>query len=253
MRVNLIQLTVAAIVMALLSSCNPFPRGTVHKPSQRTQDSDEPESDDSPDSPNEPTDEHKPDKGTACRAILDWRPPKSLISLEQLPERFLKAHNRVRRIYGLPPLSWDDSLATYAQAWADHLKATNRCRMIHRSKANRRDGKSYGENLAWNWISHPMMFGAFEFSPERVVRAWSKECKDYDYETNSCTPGEKCGHFTQIVWRTTKRVGCGMAICDGAENKEGRGRGEIWVCNYHEPGNIVDVKPDGAQIPRRPF
>ena len=40
----------------------------------------------------------------------------------------------------------------------------------------------------------------------------------------------KTGHFTQVVWKDTRQLGCGVAMCDG---------GEIWVCNYSPPGNFV--------------
>jgi len=43
-----------------------------------------------------------------------------------------------------------------------------------------------------------------------------------------------CGHYTQIVWRDTKQVGCGVA----RDNRR-----EIWVCNYDPPGNWVGHRP----------
>jgi hypothetical protein len=43
-----------------------------------------------------------------------------------------------------------------------------------------------------------------------------------------------CGHYTQIVWRNTKSVGCAVA----------RGKGvEVWVCNYDPPGNYAGQRP----------
>ncbi len=56
--------------------------------------------------------------------------------------------------------------------------------------------------------------------------------KDYDFKK----PGysDKTGHFTQIVWKSTKKVGC--ARCGG--------KGSKWyetyvVCDYSPSGNIV--------------
>ncbi|MEM6522020.1 MAG: CAP domain-containing protein, partial [Cyanobacteria bacterium P01_C01_bin.70] len=44
-----------------------------------------------------------------------------------------------------------------------------------------------------------------------VVAAWVAEKADYDYASNSCASGKVCGHYTQIVWRETTAVGCGVA------------------------------------------
>lgn len=42
------------------------------------------------------------------------------------------------------------------------------------------------------------------------------------------------GHYTQLIWKDTTHVGCGI----------GRGRQEeILVCRYHRPGNIIGRRP----------
>lgn len=135
-----------------------------------------------------------------------------------------EAHNVFRRktAGGLPDLVWDNSIAAYAQSWANHLKKNNNCNMEHRSGSNNK--KKYGENLAWA--------GGQEFSSLDPVQMWYDEIKDYDYKNNSCSG--VCGHYTQVVWKKSKRVGCGMARC---------GKSEVWVCNYDPPGNYVGQKP----------
>jgi len=133
-------------------------------------------------------------------------------------QQMLDAHNAWRRKAGVPPLTWSPQLANYAQEWATQLLKENRF--------EHRKNNPYGENLA--------MAGGQQFSPERVVTMWGEEVKDYNYSTNSCKPGKMCGHYTQIVWRNTKQVGCGMA----------RGNGkEVWVCNYNPPGNFIGRRP----------
>jgi pathogenesis-related protein 1 len=178
-----------------------------------------------------------------CEAVKAIKTPEPLGSLDELPKRFLDAHNEIRRIYNLSKLSWDDSLAQYAQRWADFLKDNNKCQMQHRSHRKITENKQYGENLAFNWISSTVPLGKYNYSPERVVKAWSAECEDYSYQDNSCIPNKKCGHFTQVVWQSTRRVGCAMAICDDAENNYNEGRVELWVCNYDPPGNYIGQKP----------
>lgn len=129
---------------------------------------------------------------------------------------WLEEHNAVRAKLNLPPLKWSEQLAARAQDWADTLLA--RGEFVHRPKS------PYGENLF-------AVEGA-RASPKDVVDAWASESRDYDYRTNKCR--KVCGHYTQLVWASTKEVGCGVAR--GA-------RREVWVCNYDPPGNYVGKRP----------
>jgi uncharacterized protein YkwD len=125
-------------------------------------------------------------------------------------------HNAVRARAGMPPLAWSNRLAARAQDWADTLLA--RKQFLHRPNS------TYGENLF-------EITGAAA-SPAQVVDAWAAESRNYDYSSNRCSG--VCGHYTQIVWRDTKELGCAMA--------RGRGR-EVWVCNYDPPGNWAGKRP----------
>jgi pathogenesis-related protein 1 len=127
----------------------------------------------------------------------------------------LAAHNAVRSRIADPPLTWSDKLAQRAQAWADVLLTRNQ---FAHSKS------SYGENLF-------AITGA-SASPEQVVNNWASEARDYDHASNTCS--KVCGHYTQIVWASTKEVGCAVARDS---------RREVWVCNYDPPGNYVGKRP----------
>jgi pathogenesis-related protein 1 len=128
------------------------------------------------------------------------------------------AHNRFRKLKNLPDLVWDETLAKYADEWAKNLQTTKNCGMKHRT-----EGK-YGENLAWA--------SGMILTPESVVKMWHDEEKNYTYSNNSCSG--VCGHYTQVIWKNSKKVGCGSAKC---------GKAEVWVCNYDPPGNYVGQKP----------
>lgn len=152
-------------------------------------------------------------------------PEKKIVGNEKgIMKGMTEAHNRFRRITGggLPGLVWDESVAAYAQEWADYLKRSNYCKMQHRRGMHKK--KRWGENLAWS--------SGRELEPDDVVQMWYDEIKDYNYSNNSCR--SVCGHYTQVIWKNSKRVGCGMAKC---------GRSEVWVCNYDPPGNWVGQKP----------
>ncbi len=125
----------------------------------------------------------------------------------------LEAHNAARRAVGVPPLRWSAAVAAVAQRWADRLGSAG-CPMRHSGT------EDYGENLAWA--------ASQQLSPAEVVGLWVAEASAYHPASGACTPGAVCGHYTQIVWRSTRVVGCGYAPC---------GNSEVWVCNYDPPGN----------------
>lgn len=138
------------------------------------------------------------------------------------------AHNAVRAQVGVPALAYSDTLAASAQAWADTLKTTRNCNMQHST------GRTVGENLYWAsaWSS-----GAVQsVGSQAVVDAWASEKSDYTHATNTCAAGKVCGHYTQLVWKNTTAVGCGMAVCDSPRN-------QVWVCQYSLPGNYVGQAP----------
>jgi len=128
----------------------------------------------------------------------------------------LSLHNAVRSRVGVAPLIWSDRLASIARDWAATLLARRQFR--HRPNA------TFGENL--------FEINGSSASPSQVVNAWAEEARDYDRTANKCRG--VCGHYTQIVWSTTKEVGC--AVARG-------GVREVWVCNYNPPGNWIGTKP----------
>lgn len=141
-----------------------------------------------------------------------------------------EAHNRVRASTGggLPALVWDNDLAAVAQAWSEGLAADG-CGLMHSS------GTGLGENLAW--------FGGTTGTAQAVVDGWSGEVSCYTFGAFmrgdmcvGCDRSGGCGHYTQVVWRDTERLGCGVALCPG-------GTAAVWTCNYDPPGNFVGQEP----------
>jgi len=135
---------------------------------------------------------------------------------DSVAKRMVLAHNFYRSRVGDPPLTWSDDLATRAQEWATTL-------IEEGTYAPRRDGR-FGENL-------------FEISggsanPMQVVSAWASEAANYNHATNGCTA--RCGHYTQVVWRSTRLVGCGVAR---------NANREVWVCDYAPHGNTIGEWP----------
>jgi len=128
----------------------------------------------------------------------------------------VSAHNQIRAQAGVPPLLWSDRLEAVAEDWAKTLLA-------RRDFSHRPNGK-LGENLF-------AITGARSTSAE-VIRVWANESRDYDYRSNRCR--DVCGHYTQIVWKNTKTVGCALAS---------NGKTDFLVCRYGPPGNVYGEKP----------
>ncbi|CAK9144997.1 unnamed protein product [Ilex paraguariensis] len=132
------------------------------------------------------------------------------------PEDYLNAHNAARSQVGVGPLTWDNNVASYAENYAN--QRINDCNLIHSQG-------QYGENLAT---------GTGTLSGTDAVNLWVSESVNYDYNSNSCT-GEQCGHYTQVVWRDSTRLGCARVQCNNG--------GWFVTCNYDPPGNVIGQRP----------
>ncbi|HSX61222.1 MAG TPA: CAP domain-containing protein [Tahibacter sp.] len=123
-------------------------------------------------------------------------------------------------------LSWDTTIAASAQAYA------NNCQYVHNAAT------PYGENLYAGAVSP-----GFPTNVEAAAATdWANEHASYNYAANSCSG--ICGHYTQMVWRSTTRVGCGIRQC--TVNSPFPPPFTNWtlvVCNYDPAGNVIGQRP----------
>jgi pathogenesis-related protein 1 len=131
----------------------------------------------------------------------------------------LDFHNKARKDVNVPPLTWSTTLAAYAQAWADELKAKE-CNVHHRPNNN------YGENIFWGLGADYDALGASE--------SWYSEIEFYHGEVLDTKNYQEFGHYTQMVWKNSLEVGIGKSTCsDGTI---------IIVGNYSPAGNFIGRK-----------
>ena len=148
-------------------------------------------------------------------------------TLTAFQQELLSAHDAVRANAmpvpspALPAMHWSASAQALAEDWAA------RCNFMHR------DPNSLGENL---------YAGTQEPVPTTVVNGWAAESADYTYGTNSCALGKACGHYTQIVWRSSVGLGCAQQRCTTG-SPFGNGTWYFFVCDYDPPGNYIGQKP----------
>lgn len=145
----------------------------------------------------------------------------------------------------LLPLEWDAPLAVFAAGTV----AT--CRMQHSSNAQRQHipgwpGQYSGENLAMAYRRGMSLADAADDGKliryfQQAIDGWWREQADYDYETNRCAAGKMCGHYTQLAWRQTRKIGCALAMCN-PQLDVGR-PGYTIACNFMPGGNLLGQRP----------
>lgn len=143
---------------------------------------------------------------------------------QQQRNEILAAHNQARcevqpTAASMPAMTWDPLLEQVAQEYA------NGCVWAHNPNRSTRyqqlGGSGYvGENLAMGTVGY--------FTVTDFVDMWVDEKQYYNYAANTCATGQVCGHYTQVVWASSTKVGCGLAIC---------GANSYLVCNYSPGGN----------------
>lgn len=147
---------------------------------------------------------------------------------EAMKNELLDRHNAFRCMHEATPMVWDDSIAQNAQSWATEVEGE----MNHSPEDKRKNvnGISYlGENLAWG--------------------AMGGEAVDMWYDEVDCThPRGKVtyfnegscdtGHYTQLVWKSSTKLGCGV-------------HGKLTVCQYGPGGNYQGRFEDEVLTPKR--
>lgn len=120
----------------------------------------------------------------------------------------LDAHNKYRAQHGVGDLAWADGPYEYAKANADAYDCSGVLTHTH---------GQYGENLAAGFSNGPS-----------AVKAWYDEGETFNYNTYN-----EYNHFTQVVWKGSRKVGCAYKDC----------RSNNWglyiVCEYDPVGNVI--------------
>ena len=135
------------------------------------------------------------------------------------------------------------------RARMDRQPREDRLHAAHHRSSQELQTKGYGENLAVAGGSRPPLTTA-----QFAVDGWASEAACWTYGTFAA-PGsvgsekcdsacyqklnsDGCGHYTQLVWRNSTQLGCGLSSCTSSGVNY-----DIWICNYAAPGNVVGQKP----------
>ena len=140
--------------------------------------------------------------------------------------RLLAIHNLERARVKAPPLQWDPYLAASAASYGPAL--ARRGGLVHSPRAAR---QGQMENL---WMGTRGYY-----APEQMVGAWVSERAMFrpgvfPYVSRTGRWSD-VGHYTQMIWKGTTRVGCAIHAA---------GQWEYLICRYSPPGNV-----DGKYLP----
>ena len=124
---------------------------------------------------------------------------------------YLAAHNIRRKLWHtrynktFVPLEWDNDLKGQAKDWAEHLLGNCGKGMYHDPSLA---GYGYGETATANMGSG--VWGSL-YSPNDIVRRYVEREENWSPPANN--------HLTQVLWRSTKYVGCAEASKSVGGNK----------------------------------
>jgi len=142
----------------------------------------------------------------------------------------LKAHSKARAKLGadrMMLLTWDQALADLA------AKHANKCNYTH-GDLELPDGTRVGQNLARAHWSEDLGV----YPPDKHVENWVLESKYFNFRTSTCEEMGDCGHYSQLIWARTSKVGCAHKVCPNLHS-------DMIVCNYspfgNEPGPAYEV------------
>ncbi|KFY31956.1 hypothetical protein V493_00650 [Pseudogymnoascus sp. VKM F-4281 (FW-2241)] len=154
---------------------------------------------------------------TPAPPILPTPPSTQYTSAQSFQRAILDTHNFYRKEHNASALAWNRTSAAFAADWA------GACEFEH-------SGGPTGENLA---AGYP--------NATASIDAWGTERGEYDFKKAEFS--HETGHFTQVVWKETTTVGCGLRECDG------RGGSPGWyvVCEYYPPGNVIGAFEENVQ------
>ncbi|XP_065157178.1 uncharacterized protein [Atheta coriaria] len=128
----------------------------------------------------------------------------------------LDAHNKYRMLHGARPLELDANLCRFSEEWAK--MCAERGIMEHRKN------NPYGENIFCIHNADPN----FVISGNMPVDSWYEEHQAHPFGREPSNLST--GHFSQVVWKTSEKLGVGVATRNGYT---------YIVANYSPAGNFV--------------
>lgn len=161
------------------------------------------------------------------------RPGLSDETSQDFLSSMLASINQYRAKHGVPPVQLDQELVSYAKSRAEHI--ADKETLVH-------DGtQGYGENLYSQGSSGPTMGLAAAASD-----AWYNEIKDYNFDDLASNATKTIGHFTQLVWKGSTKIGAGRVY---GKSTDGKWYETYIAVNFSPAGNVTGAYKDNVLPP----
>lgn len=148
----------------------------------------------------------------------------------------LDTHNFYRAKHLSPLMTRDSHLDKTAQAYADLLAQSCSLSTFDHSSISQRtyiDGSIEGENMC--------LSTGMRRKGEEYVKSYYDEIIDYDFNSPGFYP--EAGHFTQLIWIDSTKLGTGLQRCYNIEYDTEI----IFIVNhYHSVGNVIGYFPQNV-------
>jgi hypothetical protein len=158
---------------------------------------------------------------------------------QDLINAFVTAHNQARSgplnptpSPALPPVTWDYVLADSAYNYT--IKCQGSGGLLSHNANRTTDYQALGGTDSYVGENIYATTGR-TVQPADAVTSWMSEAPDYDYATNNISAA---GHYTQVVWRQSVRIGCAIFDCPSSLTYH-----NTVLCDYAPGGNITNQKP----------
>lgn len=145
------------------------------------------------------------------------------VEAEDYKQATLKKHNNYRKPHQAPAMKLDSGLSELAAQCAKYYMKKGKIDHTCTIKG------TAGENL---YMSKRLDPGTdLTKQAENACKYWYDEIVDYNYDhPDKSTPGKMVGHFTQLVWKKSNKLGVGHVLEDDKC---------VIVALYQPPGNVV--------------
>lgn len=160
---------------------------------------------------------------------------------KDLLSAFVAAHNAARARTDLnpapsPPLpevSWDPILADAAYNYLSKCVASADGSLVEHNVNRASDYEALGGMDSYVGENIYGTTGT-TVAPADAVNAWMSEASAFNYSKPNYSTA---GHYSQVVWRASVRIGCAVVNCPTARSNN------TVLCDYAPGGNIPGQKP----------
>jgi uncharacterized protein YkwD len=178
--------------------------------------------------------------GSAAAAGADLGGHTNPLS-KDLINAFVAAHNAARARTdlnpapspALPQVTWDPILADAAYNYLTRCVASADASLVEHNMNRTTDYQALGGTDSYVGENIYGTTGT-TVAPADAVNAWMDEASAFSYSKPNYSTA---GHYSQVVWRTSVRIGCAIVNCPSAHANN------TVLCDYAPGGNIPGQKP----------